>query len=147
MYYYDDHGWQTQAVLPDRSTSIVPPTPTGGMQPNWTGLTWVLVTYTAPPAPTPAPQAAWAWLIDLGPFFDRFGAAKMAVLISTDATVKAILQDVMIRKYIDLKNTQVSQSLAYIGTVVPSVTGALQTSILTTPVADSENTALRKLYF
>ena len=32
-------------------------------------------------------------------------------------------------------------------TVVPSVTGPLQTAILTTPVAASENLALRRLYF
>ena len=39
----------------------------------------------APPVADPA-----EWFIDLGPFYDRFGAAKMAVLTSTDAGVKAI---------------------------------------------------------
>ncbi len=87
------------------------------------------------------------WLIDLGPFYDRFGAAKMAVLTSTDASVKAILQDVNIRKWVDLQRPDMAQSLAYVGSVVAAVTPALQTAILTTPVAVEENRALRKLYF
>ena len=87
------------------------------------------------------------WFIDLGPFYDRFGAAKMSVLLSADPTVKAILQDVNIRKWIDLQRADVASSLAYIGSVVPSVTPALQTAIITTPVATEENAALRALYF
>ena len=87
------------------------------------------------------------WLIDVGPFYDRFGPAKMAVLTSTDAGVKAILSDTGVRKWIDLKRTDVASSLAYIGTKVPAVDATLQTAILTTPVAVEENRALRKLYF
>ncbi len=87
------------------------------------------------------------WLIDIGPFFDRFGAAKMAVLTSTDAGVKAILADTQVRKWIDLQRADVAQSVAYIGSVVAAVTPALQTAILTTPVSPEENLALRKLYF
>ena len=87
------------------------------------------------------------WLIDVGPFYDRFGAVKMAVLTSTDAGVKAILQDVGIRKWIDLQRADVASSLAYIGSVVPTLTAPLQTSILTTPVTTEENRALKKLYF
>ena len=87
------------------------------------------------------------WLIDIGPFYDRFGPAKMAVLTSTDAGVKAILSDTGVRKWIDLKRTDVASSLAYIGTKVLAVDATLQTAILTTPVAVEENRALRKLYF
>ena len=87
------------------------------------------------------------WLIDVGPFFDRFGAAKLAVLTSTDATVKAILQDIQVRKWIDLKRADVASSLAYVGTKVPAVDATLQAAILTTPVAAADNLALRKLYF
>ena len=87
------------------------------------------------------------WLIDLGPFYDRFGAARMAVLTSSDAGVKAIVADVSIRKWIDLQRPDVATSLSYIGSVVSSVTPALQTAILTTPVQAEENRALRKLYF
>jgi len=93
------------------------------------------------------PPSATAWLIDVGPFFDRFGAAKMAVLTSTDATVRAILTDLQVRKWIDLKRPDVAQGLTYVGSVVPAVTASLRTSILTTAVTDAENLALRKTYF
>lgn len=97
--------------------------------------------------PEPAPAAPWVWLIDIGPFYDRFGAAKMAVLTSPDAGLKAILADLNIRKWVDLKRVDVAQALAYVGSVVPSVTPALQDAILNTPVVEVENLALRKLYF
>lgn len=99
------------------------------------------------PEPEPAPADPCQWLIDIGPFYDRFGAAKMAVLTSADAGVKAILQDVNIRKWVDLTRPDVAQSLAYVGSKVPTVTPELQTAILTAPVAPVENVALRKLYF
>lgn len=94
-----------------------------------------------------APVDPCQYLIDIGPFYDRFGSAKMAVLTSADATVKAILSDVSIRKWIDLKRSDVASSLAYIGSVVPALTSTLQTAILTTPVTAEENRALRKSYF
>lgn len=95
--------------------------------------------------PEPAVQAAdpYQWLIDLGPFMDRFAAAKMAVLTSTDTTVKAIITDMMARKYIDLQRADVAQGLAAIGSIVASVTPELQTAILTTPASQSENLWLR----
>lgn len=102
--------------------------------------------FHAPEPPIP-PADPCEWLIDLGPFYDRFGAAKMAVLTSSDAALKAILQDVNIRKWVDLQRADVAQALAYVGSVVPSVTPALQAAILTTAVSDEENRALRALYF
>lgn len=87
------------------------------------------------------------WLIDKGPFFDRFGAAKMTVLTSNDAVIKAILLDIGARHWIDLKRADVASSLAYVGTKVPAVDAAMQAAILTTPVAAADNLALRKLYF
>lgn len=87
------------------------------------------------------------WLIDLGPYFDRFGNAKMAVLTSTDAGVKAIIQDASIRKWIDLRLPAVAQALAYIGSVIPAVNSTLQSAIINTPVNIEENRALRKLFF
>lgn len=100
-----------------------------------------------PDAPTPEPLRPYEWLIDIGPFFDRFGAAKMAVLTSADAGVQAILKDTQIRKWLDLKLPELAQSVAYVGTKVPAVTAELQDAILNTPVAPTENLALRKLYF
>ena len=97
------------------------------------------------------PQAAqsnpYERLIDIGPFFDRFGSAKMAVLTSTDAGVQAILKDTQIRKWIDLSLPEVAQSIAYIGTKVPAVSAEMQEAILLTPSASDENLVLRKLYF
>lgn len=103
----------------------------------------------APPAPEPAPPAIdpTEWLIDIGPFFDRFGAAKMDVLMSSDATVKAIVQDVMVRKWVDLQRSDVGMAIAIIGSIVPSVSAELKTVILSTPVSVEENRALRKVYF
>ena len=98
-------------------------------------------------APTTAPANPTEWLIDIGPFFDRFGAAKMAVLTSADPGVKAILADTQVRKWIDLKLLNVVQSIAYIASVVPAVTPALQDAILAEPVTPEENLALRKQFF
>lgn len=97
------------------------------------------------PPPPPAPE--WEWFIDIGPFFDRFGAAKMAVLTSTDAGVCAILSDLQVRKWIDLQREDVFLGLQYVGSEVPAVTAEMQEAILTTPVAPAENLALRKQFF
>lgn len=94
-----------------------------------------------------APVDPTAFYIDIGPFYDRFKTAKMAVLTSPDAGVKAIMADVQIRKWIDLQRADVAQSLTYIGSVVAALTPAIQAEILTTPVSAEENLALRKLYF
>lgn len=87
------------------------------------------------------------FLIDLGPFFDRFGPAKMAILTSSDAVVKAIMQDLSIRKWVDLKRADVFQALMYVGSVVPALTTELQSSIINDPVHPLENLALRTVYF
>ena len=111
---------------------------------EWDGTNFVAP--PTPPEPEPTPQP-WKWLIDVGPFFDRFGAAKMAVLTSSDVGVQAIIKDTQVRKWLDLKLPEIASALAYIGTKVPSVTQELQESILNTPVKEKENLALRKLYF
>jgi len=114
---------------------------------GWDGTQFVRPAPTPePPAPEPTPPE-WAWYIDIGPFYDRFGAAKMAVLTNPDAGLKAILSDLNIRKWVDLERSDVAQALAYVGSVVPAVDATLQNAILTTPVANIENLALRKLYF
>ena len=105
---------------------------------------WRVVETPEPPAPTP-PE--WEWYIDIGPFFDRFGSAKLAVLTSTNPGVQAILKDTQVRKWMDLKLPEIAQSVDYVASVVPAVTPELKEAILTTPVAEHENLALRKLYF
>ena len=111
---------------------------------GWDGSGFVAPT---PTTPEPQPVPVWEWLIDIGPFFDRFGTAKMAVLTSSDVGVQAIIKDTQVRKWLDLKLPEIASAVAYVGTKVPSVTQELQESILNTPVAETENLALRKLYF
>lgn len=124
-----------------------------GVGPEWVacgdaGPGWTYDgTNFAAPVPPPTPVDPCEWLIDLGPFYDRFGTAKMAVLTSADSGVKAIVSDLSIRKWVDLKRADVASALAYIGSVVPVVTSTLQDAILNTPVTSIENLALRKLYF
>ena len=125
------------------------------MAANWietetAGIGWTYDNgvFTAPVIPTPPVIVdPCEWLIDVGPFFDRFGAAKLAVLTSADATVKAILQDIQVRKWIDLKRADVASSLAYVGTKVPAVDTTMQAAILNTPVSAADNLALRKMFF
>lgn len=123
-----------------------------GINGEWTacdnaGPGWTYDGNTFNPPVVETPIDPCEWLIDLGPYFDRLGNAKMAVLTSTDAGVKAIIQDASIRKWIDLRLPAVAQALAYIGSVIPAVNSTLQSSILNTPVATEENRALRKLFF
>ena len=147
-YYFNAYGWHTTEVLPDRSTDIAPPDATlpDGYAWNFTGYEWVSL--ERDPRPIPAPTSPTQWLIDIGPFFDRFGAAKMSILVSTNATVKAIAADLQVRKWVDLKRPDVAAGIdALIALGVPGVTSAVKTAVLTTPVTADENLALRKLYF
>lgn len=96
----------------------------------------------------PAVDDPTQWLIDVGPFMDRFGLAKLAVLSSTNTTVKALITDLMSRKWIDLQRPDLAAGIdLIIAAGVAGVDGALKTSILTTPVQPIENLALRRLYF
>lgn len=112
----------------------------------------------SPPEPTPAPVDPCEWLIDLGPFFDRFGVAKLPVLLSADPVVAAFLKDVNARKWVDLKRPDVAVAIDYmrgaaipgigtIGSPIAGLTADLQKSILETPVSSDENLPLRRLYF
>lgn len=88
------------------------------------------------------------WLIDVGPFFDRFSSSKMPLLMSANTTVQALVKDLQVRKWIDLQRADVGQGIdALIALAVPGVTAGLKTAILTTPVTPEENFALRKVYF
>jgi hypothetical protein len=93
------------------------------------------------------PEDPCLWLIDLGPFFDRFGpAVSMEVEMSTNATVQAVLRNFSRRKWIDLRDPRVASGIDLIASVITNVI-PLKTFILTTPVAPVDNLALRKAYF
>lgn len=88
------------------------------------------------------------WLIDIGPFFDRFGPAKMPLLMSSNATVQALVKDLQVRKWIDLQRADVGAGIdALIALGVPGVDADQKAAVLTTPVTAEENFALRRVYF
>ena len=158
MPYYAQLTQDRIAVAVTQTSGRVPPDPLlveiDGLHNGLLGKLYDAEASAAAGRPTfvdapalPQPASAWEWLIDIGPFFDRFGAAKMAVLTSSDVGVQAILKDTQVRKWIDLKHPDVASSIAYIGIKVPALTAKLQSAILNTPVAEHENLALRKLYF
>ena len=68
------------------------------------------------PVVEPDPVPAERWKIWVGAFFDRFGAAKLAVLASNDAHVQAAIKDASVRKYIDLlgRREELEQLIGYI---------------------------------
>ena len=99
------------------------------------------------PTIVPITPPVYSKYIDIGPFFDRFKELKILVLTHPDPTIKALITDIQIRKWIDLDLQEVQQALQYIGTVIPQLTSDRILEIINTPVADHENLALRKLYF
>lgn len=105
---------------------------------------------------TAYPEHPWTWLIDTGPFTDRFGTSKFAIDTSTDAFVQFFSRDVTRRKWIDLQDRRVLAALYYlagrnvpgIGSLVPALITVEQAVLIyDTPVLPEENMALRKLYF
>ena len=73
------------------------------------------------PEPTPVDPALWR--IDVGSFFDRFGEAKLAILSSDNAVVKAMITDASVRKYIALveRKDELTQMLGLLQTLVSGI--------------------------
>lgn len=72
---------------------------------EWSGMEFAGYDHieVAPVVTEPAPQANPAgWRIYVGSFFDRFGAAKLAILSDPDPVVQAAIKDASVRNYIDL---------------------------------------------
>ncbi len=162
-YSYDSHGWYVGPTTSESRSTNCSPTPTGvdrvvgQLWPNFTGTSWINVNYIEPIAPVVVPEEH-TYLIDVGPFFDRFGVAKLLVLTHTDPIVKAVREDIQARHWIDLRRADVAGPVAYmagmnvpgLGTIsspITALTPSLIAHILFTPVDDSENDVLRKLYF
>lgn len=49
--------------------------------------------------------------ISVGAFYDRFGAAKYAILADANPAVQALIMDTSVRKYIDLDRSDLSSGL------------------------------------
>ena len=84
---------------------------------EWNGMEFATHDHVEqPPADLPpaAPVKAEDWWINVGPFYDRFGAYKLPILASADPLVQAIIKDTTVRKYIDLhgRRPELAQALA-----------------------------------
>ena len=88
------------------------------------------------------------FLVDVGPFFDRFEASQLAVLACTDPTVKAFIESCKVRKWIYTKHPFVAMGIdAIIAAGVSGVDAAMKARIQNTPARYSEQESLLKLYF
>ena len=85
------------------------------------------------PEPTPVDPALWR--IDVGSFLDRFGEAKLAILSSENAVVKAMIMDASVRKYISLieRKDELTQMLGLLQTLVPGISLDIAVILETTP--------------
>ena len=75
---------------------------------NVVGMCWTGTVWEARPQPEPAPEHRH---ISVGAFFDRFGAAKYAILADTAPAVQALIKDASVRQYIDLNRADLPAGL------------------------------------
>jgi hypothetical protein len=68
--------------------------------------------------------------ITIGSYYDRFGSAKIPVLSNEDPTVKAMIKDIEVRQYVDLKRGELLQAMQYVATKVPELTGDIINKVL-----------------
>ena len=157
-FKFDDYGWYdgtTEEVLP-RTTELAPPTipqarAVGEIYPCWGVNEWLLVPYVEPnvtPDPEPVEDPR-LWWIDVGPFYDRFGADALAIAASDNGACKAVQTMTGVRKYIDLKDPRIGQMIdMLIALNQPTaaawapgsgpMTPAKKLAILTTPTTEQE---------
>jgi hypothetical protein len=102
-----------------------------------------------PVIPESSEVPKWLNLIDIGPFMDRFGDAKLAILKAkkTNDDVAAVYEDMTARKYIDIAGEPAKRGVATLQALLPEVTAQVAYNVLKPPVQLSENFALRTTYF
>jgi len=121
------------------------------------GQDQVITIVDTPPANSTS-TIDYTWFIDKGSFIDRFGPAWLGVLSNPDATLHALLRNMMVRNWIDLSSPETIAALSYIngaatpglGTIsvpVTAVTTELITTILSTPPTVLEQYCTVKLFF
>ncbi|UXZ55838.1 hypothetical protein LOS15_07410 [Halomonas sp. 7T] len=88
--------------------------------------------YPHPPTPMPEPEQR---RITVGAFYDRFGDQKWAILSSSNPLVAALIQDVSVRRFIDLDDPQLPGGLDML--VQAGIEVDVE-QILTAPVKDRE---------
>ncbi len=96
-----------------------------------------------PPRPAPlAPYWEYApaeyFHIEVGAFYDRFGAARIPVLACPYSDVQAMIRNTQVRKFIDLKRADVAQFVAYVATKVSELTAEIQAAVLATETTEDE---------
>lgn len=72
---------------------------------EWHGMEFATHDHTLLPVAgdaVAAPVDPARWKIYVGAFFDRFGAAKIAILSDPDPMVQAVIKDATVRTHIDL---------------------------------------------
>jgi hypothetical protein len=97
----------------------------------------------AAPVVEPLPALTWEnapaeyWWIDVGPFFDRFGAKALAITSSDDSQIRGLVTLLLPRQYVDLKRPDLPVML---GLLVSKgeITEAEMIAALTTPTTDYE---------
>lgn len=110
------------------------------------------------PVSTNTQTIDYTWFIDKGSFFDRFGVAKIPVLMCTDPTVQAMLKDISNRWWVDLRDPNIATALSFmvgvatpgIGTITSPITGMtseLASTILSTRPTIFEQYGVVKLFF
>jgi hypothetical protein len=152
-YYYDNHGFACLAGLAHGEADHDAPNDSS-QQWNWNGYDWIglPLDYQVPEAlaSVAMPDAVvdqTEWLIDIGPFFDRFGAQQLPVLANPDPVNQAIIKTTMARKWIDLQREDLVPMMVLIKAKNVGVSDELIDEILHTPVLPAENLALRKMFF
>ena len=104
--------------------------------------------YRAVPEP-PAEPDPRLWWMDVGPFYDRFGADAVAIAASDNGACKAVQTLTGVRKYVDLKDPRIGQMIdMLIATAQPAaqpwapgsgpMTVEKKEAILTTPTTEYE---------
>lgn len=105
--------------------------------------------YDTPAAQRPVEQDPRQWWIDVGPFYDRFGADAMAIAASDHGACKAVQIMTGVRQYVDLKDPRIGQMIdMLIAMAQPAaqpwapgsgpMTEAKKDAILNTPTTDYE---------
>lgn len=96
-----------QSLVPDWG-AVVPSDGVAGI-----GWAWDGKRFTAPPVVgDPVPQPTLLRRISVGAFYDRFGAAKWAILADESPQVRAVVRDASVRAFIDLDSPDLPAGLA-----------------------------------
>ena len=97
-----EHAWEITAAGEHTCIAVETAPENGSTYDAATGV------FTPPAQPEIPPPVRH---ISVGALFDRFGPLKWAVLASTDPTVKALIADCSVRRYIDLDNPDLPAGL------------------------------------